>query len=334
MRKFVLAFAICLFANTIIACDICGCFMGVMPYDNQSSFALMHRYRVFNGYRNYQSHTRYFPPGAYKTTHGGGHDTLLTRNYSSADYESFKIFELRAKYFIHERIELNLFASIVNSKSKEDSIKIKHTGLSDPSFFAGYHIIRPKMEEDLKMRWIVGAGIKLPSGNFYVKDKNDKRLPFLMQPGTGSFDYFFYTTYMIAYKKIGFTTSANYKINGTNFYKERIGNSITNFSSVFCKFKTKNWSFMPSISTYYEYTKGLYVFDIAQEGTEMNELMLGPGMDMYYKNYGLSMGIQKTIHHHAGAGELKSVGRIFVSLSYNFNQRKYLLKGKKKEETQ
>ena len=133
---------------------------------------------------------------------------------------------------------------------------------------------------------------------------------------------------MIAYKKIGFTTSANYKINGTNFYKERIGNSITNFSSVFCKFKTKNWSFIPSISTYFEYTKGLYVFDVAQEGTEMNELMLGPGMDMYYKNYGLSMGIQKTIHHHSGAGELKSVGRIFISLSYNFNQRKYLFNKK------
>jgi len=326
-----LTLALFLFTNSTFACDICGCFMGVVPFDNQSSIAFMHRYRVFNGYRNYQSHTRYFPPGAYKTTHGGDPDTLLTRNYSSADYESFKVFELRAKYFIHERIELNLFASVVNSKSKQDSIKTNHTGLSDPSFFAGYHIIRPKMDSDLKMRWILGAGIKLPSGNFYAKDINDKRLPFLTQPGTGSVDCFFYTTYMIAYKKFGFTSSLNYKINGTNFYKERISNSMTNFSSVFCKFKTKNWSFMPSVSTYYEFTKGLYVFDIAQEGTKMKELMLGPGIDVYYKNYGLSLGAQKTVHQHKESGELKSVGRIFISLSYNFNQRKYLLKGKKKE---
>jgi hypothetical protein len=32
------------------ACDICGCFMGITPYDNQSGFSLMHRYRIFNGY--------------------------------------------------------------------------------------------------------------------------------------------------------------------------------------------------------------------------------------------------------------------------------------------
>ena len=31
------------------ACDICGCFMGITPYDNQSGFSLMHRYRIFNG---------------------------------------------------------------------------------------------------------------------------------------------------------------------------------------------------------------------------------------------------------------------------------------------
>lgn len=310
------------------ACDICGCFMGVVPFDNQSSISFMHRYRAFNGYRNYQSQSHYFPAGAYKTTHGGNHDTVITKNYSSADFESYKVFELRGKYFIHERIEFNTFVSIVNNKSKEDTVKISHTGLGDPSFFFGYHIIRPKMESDLKMRWIVGGGLKLPSGNYYAKDDNNKRLPFLMQPGTGSVDYFAYTTYLISYKVIGFNTTANYKFNGTNYYKEEIGNSFTNFSSVFFKFKKRSWMFVPSINSYYEYTKGLYIKDILQHGTGMNEWMCGVGMDTYYKNIGLSFSAQKTIHQHREAGELKSAGRLIVSLTYNFNQRRYLLKGK------
>ena len=46
------------------ACDICGCFMGITPYDNQSGFSLMHRYRIFNGYQEYGQRPHVFPAGA------------------------------------------------------------------------------------------------------------------------------------------------------------------------------------------------------------------------------------------------------------------------------
>jgi hypothetical protein len=324
LKKFFFIF-FALSTGNFLACDLCGCFLGVVPYDNQSSIAFMHRYRVFNGYRNYQQQSHYFPAGAYKTTHGGTHDTVVTRNYSSADYESYKVFELRGKYFIHKRLELNVFASVVNNKSKTDTVVLSHTGLGDPHIFVGYHIIRPKMESDLKMRWIVGGGIKLPSGNYYAKDKNGERLPFLMQPGTGSVDYFFYTTYMIAYKKIGFSTTLNYKLNGTNYYKEQIDNSFTNFISVFGRIKASNFTLMPSLNCYYERSNGLYVKNVLQSGTEVNELMCGIGMDAFYKNVGLSFSAQKTVKQHVDNGELNSVGRLIISLTYNFNQRKYIL---------
>lgn len=310
------------------ACDVCGCFMGIVPYDNQSSIALMHRYRVFNGYRNYQKKSYFFPQGAYKTTHGSHTSDSVVRNYSSKDYESFKVFELRAKYFIHQRIELNLFASINNNKSKEDSIIVNHTGVGDPTFFVGYHVLQPKPDKDFRQRLIIGGGIKLPSGNYYVRDENNKRLPFLMQPGSGSVDYFSYLSYMIGYKKLGLSTSTNFKINGTNFYKERVGNSITNFSSLFYKFNTKNWSFIPSVTSYYEFTKGLFVFDKLSPGTAMNEWMCGLGLDVFYKNIGINLGCQRTMVQHQEGNNLKSVGRLYATLTYNFNQRKYLLKAK------
>lgn len=317
--------------QSALACDICGCFMGILPYDNQSSIAFMHRYRVFNGYRNYQHQSRYFPTGAFKTTHGGGHDTIITRNYSSEDYESYKVFELRGKYFIHQRIEFNVFASIVNNKSKADSIKLSYTGIGDPHFFIGYHIIRPKMDAELKSRWIVGLGLKAPMGNYHAEDHMKNRLPFLMQPGTGSVDCFSYTTFMTSYKRIGLSTTLNYKINGKNFYKEKIGNSVTNFANFFYKVSINNWLLTPSINTYYEHTKGLFVNGEHQEGTEMNEFMCGIGFDVFFKNIGLSLGAQRTVYQHAEEGQLNSAGRLFASLTYNFNQRKYLLKGKSGE---
>lgn len=328
-KKIILFLFFLIVSNTAYACDICGCFMGVLPYDNQSSVAFMHRYRVFNGYHHYQSQSHYFPNGAYRTMHGSvPHDSVVTRNYSSADYESYKIYELRGKYFIHERVELNAFVSLSSNKSKEDTLKFSHTGLSDPSFFVGYHIVRPKMDKDLKQRWLAGIGLKLPSGNFYAKDESGRRLPFLIQPGTGSVDYFFYSTYMIAYKKAGISTTLSYKVNGENYYEERLGNSVTNFSSVFFKFKTKNWLFMPSLNSYYEFTNGLFIRSVRQLGTNMNDLMCGVGMDVFFKNYGLSLGAQKTVKQDTEDGQLNSVGRIYATLSYNFNQRKYLFKGK------
>lgn len=88
---------------------------------------------------------------------------------------------------------------------------------------------------------------------------------------------------------------------------------------------------MASINSYYERTSGLYIHNVLQTGTEMNELMCGLGMDVYYKNIGLSIGAQRTVHQHNQSGELRSVGRFLVSLSYNFNQRKYLFKGEEED---
>jgi hypothetical protein len=64
---------LCLYGS---ACDSCGGFMGLTPYDNQSQFTLLHRYRVFNGYRTYQQQSHFFIPGAYRTQHAPGGDSV------------------------------------------------------------------------------------------------------------------------------------------------------------------------------------------------------------------------------------------------------------------
>ena len=58
-----------MFSASVSACDICGNYMGVTPYDNKSSISFLHRYRVFNGYRDYQSQSHFFPQYAYRVAH-------------------------------------------------------------------------------------------------------------------------------------------------------------------------------------------------------------------------------------------------------------------------
>src|SRR6218665_2211013 len=128
---FTYLFALLGFAG--FACDSCGGFMGLTPYDNQSQLTLLHRYRVFNGYRTYQQRSHFFIPGAYRTQHAPGGDSAgVVRNYSSEDYEAFKTLELRLKYFLHPRWELNAFLPVQQIRTKYNDVKTTSTGLADP----------------------------------------------------------------------------------------------------------------------------------------------------------------------------------------------------------
>ncbi|MBA2612128.1 MAG: hypothetical protein H0U95_09160 [Bacteroidetes bacterium] len=105
--KFLKIIVFVIFSSRTVACDLCGSFMGITPYDHQSQLTLLHRYRVFNGYRNYQEASRFILPGAYKTMHDPsaipGDSATIINNHSSKDYESYKIIELRGKCFLHPR---------------------------------------------------------------------------------------------------------------------------------------------------------------------------------------------------------------------------------------
>ncbi len=315
-------------------CEICGCFMGILPYDNQSSVAFFHRYRIFNGYYAQHQKGEFFPSGAYRVMHGNHSSNNLdtVKKYLPTDYESYKIYECRLKWFIHQRIEINALLPFMETRMKEDTFKIKHFGLSDPTFLVGYHLIKKIYEEKFQHRLILLAGIKLPSGNYYAKDDYGNRIPLLLQPGTGSVDYLVAYTYTLGYKKFGLMSNSMYKINGENYYHEKISNSITMNFLLFYKVKLKNWIFIPSIQNYYEYTKGLYIQNNYVNGTKMNVLLSGIGIDVNYKQIILSLGWQwKMYEEQSSTDAMKNKGRLTLGLTYNFNQKKYLVKKQKNQ---
>lgn len=330
--KFLRVTVLLFFSLPIVACDLCGSFMGITPYDNQSQVSLLHRYRVFNGYRNYQQTSRFIAPGAYKTMHDPAmidHDSsVIINNHSSKDYESYKIIELRGKCFFHPRWEVSFILPLQQIKTKYNEKENTNTGMADPSFFTGYHLIKRLNDLNTKQRLIVGAGIKLPMGISDKQNEVGERMMLINQNGTGSLDHFYYLNYMLSQKYWGINSNSIFKINGSNKYNERYACSYNQVFSVFTRFEIKELNVFPSIFANYEYCKGLLVNGNLTEGTNVNVLLLGPAIDLSYKSFVLNTSFQFNVYERVSSQNLSNAGRFVIGITYNFKQEKYLIKNK------
>lgn len=301
--------------------------MGITPYDNQSSIGLFYRMRSFNGYY-YQNQTHNsFPGGSLRNAHGGETGTNESeKKYSAKDYEEYRALEIRATYFIHKRIELNIIIPYLQNRSDIDLIQEKTQGIGDLNFYSGYHILRPDNTHTWQFRLVGGAGLKFPSGLYNQKKQDGTRYSIFMQTGTGSTDGFIYLNYVMGYRKLGINLNTTYKMNGENRYNEAIGNGLTAYLNLFYKFRiANNVLVIPSVQSYFEKTKGLYVNGYPQHGTSMEMVMSGPGIDFFYKNMALHATFQLPVYEKKETGRLGSAGKIMVGLAYNFQQKKYFI---------
>jgi hypothetical protein len=325
--KFKLLVVLLLSSMVVKACDVCGIFMGITPYDNQSSIGIYYRYRAFNGYNTTATSGVFTPDGSLRNAQPMlvNHHDAATNVYSSKDYEVYRTVECRAKYYIQQRIELNFIVPYRMNSQSMNAAETKVAGIGDVNLYAGYHLIRKIETDKVQHRLIVGAGIKLPTGDYKLVT-NEERVDPLIQPGSGSNDGFFYTTYITGYKNLGFNSTLTYKINGTNSLDEKLANSTTVNASLFYKFKAKNKEFtvIPKALLYYEYTEGLFVNHTYVPGTKMNVLMLGTGFDIFIKNFLLSLTVDLPVYENQEPEAMVNSGRFSLSLIYNINQKKYL----------
>jgi hypothetical protein len=315
------------------ACDICGCFMGITPYDNQSSVSLMHRYRVFNGYQQFGQSPQFFPRGVrpfvpaslnaddgYQHSHQG----------DPGDYEAFRVAELRGKYFLARRVELNAYLPFVMNTSQISGRQLNASGLGDLTVFAGYHLIRNIETAGVQSRLIVGGGVKLPTGNFRRQDEQGHRYPMLNQVGTGTTDGFVYANYIASYHSLGLSVNASYRRASENAYRNSIAPSTATFASLFYRLPLgTDWQVYPSAQLFYEKTAGEMLEGQLTGEHAMNNVLLGPGLDLYYKNVSLNTSVQFPVYT-AATDHPASAGRLVLALGFSFAQTKYLLHGKAK----
>lgn len=311
------------------ACDLCGCFMGITPYDNQSTLSLMHRYRAFNGYQELGQQHRFFPTGArpffpsalqrdtgYKHDHEG----------SPTDYEVFRVVELRAKYFLAQRLELNAFVPYAMNTSYANGQELTLSGVGDVTVFAGYHVLRAIETAGVQSRLIMGGGAKLPTGDFQRRNELGRRYPTLTQPGTGTTDAFLYLNYIGSFHNVGLSLNTSYRRATRNRFEESTAPSTSTFANLFYRLPLKgDWQVYPSAQFFYEKTKGETFEGHLTEEHAMNNALLGPGLDVYYKNLSLNASAQLPVYT-ANTDHPASAGRLVMAVGYSFKQTKYLIK--------
>lgn len=314
----------------LFACDVCGAFLGITPFENQNSFGFAHRYRVFNGYEIMNQHSRLFPAGAYRldpsspsVLHGGASSD---QTLSKSDFESYKVMELRARYFIHPRIELNAIVPYVSNKQKIEDEETNVNGPGDISFYAGYHLFERTGAVKIKQRLVAGLGIKFPTGRCNSLYADGDRIPVLLQAGTGSTDGFIYLNYKAAKNNWLFGITSLGKINGENRYGEQVCASTVNSGFLAYRFRSCKWTVLPQLQVYEEYTNGLRNGIVLEEATGMNMVLAGPGVNVFWKNLALDIGAQLPVHQQTDEMNMKTSGRLMVGLTYNFTSEKYLFR--------
>jgi hypothetical protein len=325
---------VCLPFSPAAACDYCGCFIGITPYDNQSSVGLDYRYKSYNGYASMDQPHQVFPDGSFlRNPNAQGsnqvlHNTGSGEELSAGEYEIYRTAELRGKYFIHHRVECNAFLPYRWNKHvhPEDGEYQSGNGLGDLTLLAGYHLVSRPDAEVMPQRLVLGGGIKLPTGKDDL-DEDGLRLDHELQPGTGSTDYVAYLSYAAGYNHFGLNISCMFRVNGSNRFDEKVSDNTNAQGQLFYKFKKKDWYLIPSLQGYYEYTNGLTVNREQVSGTGANLLMAGAGLDVYYKRTGLKLSIQLPVmEKQAGGTESPAAASLICAgLVFNFNQLTYLL---------
>ena len=322
--------SIALLASLVVleaaACDVCGAFFGVTPYDNQSSVTLLHRYRLFSA-----KGQAGVPSGAYRLSdpnfsplHGNTHDSVTT------GFESFKVVELRGRWFFHRRWELSGIVPIVQNRIEMSGELSRLSGMGDVSMYISWHpIIR--IENEVKHRLQLAFGMRLPTGNTNHQLSTGIRHSLLIQPGTGATDVFGFAQYTLGIKRWGILTNIQGRYSGVNTFGEQLSPAVMGTWNVFYRLGNETRMVLPQVQIYYERMSGVQLDNIIQEGTMMHVLMAGVGADVYINRLAVNVGWHRAIFEETASGNPEAKFRATIGVTWNFNQTKYLLKTKEYE---
>ncbi len=309
----------------VFACDVCGAFIGVTPYDNQSGFSVFHRYSLHSRIDNLEDQP-IFPSGAYRVVPvmsalHSSHDSVQMQ---PGDFESFKTIEVRGKWFIHNRVEINTQLPFVFNRMRSNTHLERISGVGDVSCWIGVHVVR-KLETDLKQRLVIGLGVKIPTGRCDVRDESGVRFHLYMQPGSGTFQESAYIQYSLSRKKIGLFWNGTVKRNGINSFDEQVKASFTSGVNLFYMIKKGNAVVLPQIQIYAEYCSGYTVNQLPAANSEIGMVMSGIGCDAYFGRLGTHLTVQIPAVQIRSTEAPGASLRGAIGISWNINQQKFLI---------
>ena len=235
--------------------------------------------------------------------------------------ENMHTAEVFGRFKLHKRLQLSVYLPVNIIQQNEAGTFSKSAGLGDMMFLLQGMLLDPDKcyKGNSRHQLRVGAGLKLPSGQF----KMDQNYMFTtnMQLGSGSLDVLFNAIYTYRYKQFGFNLLSSYKLNTYNPQQFKFGDKLQGGGNFFYVFKVKESGvqLMPTLGLYCDhnfsnrknkdvlgYTGGTFVTTSA-------------GLDLYYKRFALSASVIPTVLNKLNwSGEMKQRYAVEAGMYYNF----------------
>jgi len=220
------------------ACEICGCgvgnyYIGLLPQFRSHFIGFRYHYNKFN--------------------------TRLVSDPSQYSKDLYQSVEIWSGWNIGKHFQVLAFVPFNFNHQISDEGTTNLKGLGDAMILANYKVFdinsKTNSGKNINQQLWIGGGLKLPTGKFEI-EANDPDVASManMQLGSGTTDVLLNGMYNIRAGKIGITTQANYKINGTNKDEFQFGNKFSASSFVSYGFNSKATMISPNFGLLYENT--------------------------------------------------------------------------------
>ena len=254
--------------TSVLACDVCGggaamSGLGFLPNSDFHFVGLTYRLR----------------------TYSTEHPKLFDSDPIVKGSNLFQTTELWSRYTVNNRVQLLGFFPLHSKQLDDESLpKAQNNfGLGDISLVTNYQIIKND-----NLRWFLGAGLKLPTGESNHKIDGDI-IP-NMQLGTGSTDLLFTSNLTLFRKQRGLNAELNYSLNTLNKRYYRYGNTLDFSALGFAQLSRGGLMYIPQIGVNYLHIQKDQINAITQK-TEfysgVSLLSVPIGLDIYKGNFGL-----------------------------------------------
>lgn len=240
--------------------------------------------------------------------------------------EFFNTVQVWSRIPIVKNLEVQAFVPFHFHYRKYTNKETAISGLGDISIIGNYTLIDKKggsyNEETDKISSSnhllkIGAGVKLPTGEYNEKINNAINPSF--QLGTGSVDYLANLQYVYKYNNFGVTNYLNYYVKTTNDKEYKFGNQFNFNSTFFYVFKdNRKHSFVPSLGISGEFYQGNEKYKLPVKDTEGHALFSSIGVE--YNTEKLTFGTQGMfpIDQNLAQGVIKAKYRTSIYVNYNF----------------
>lgn len=304
MKKYIIVIAVILAIPVFsAACDICGCgvgnnYIGILPDFYKKIFGFRYRYNSL-------------------LTHvgAGGASTYLTTN------ETYRTVELWGGYNIGTRFRIMFAVPYSFNERLNQGTAISKNGLGDITFSGYYQVInnRKTVFSDkllIQSLWI-GAGIKLPTGQYNPLDKSStNENTNLFQLGTATTDFTLNAMYDIRLQDAGLNLSSSYKINTTNKYNYKYGDKLSINSQAYYKIRVKNiMTIAPNAGIQYERAQKDVDNKFSVDVSGGNLLLGTVGMEVSFKKMSIGGNFQTPLSQNLGNGFVKANNRFMLHVS-------------------